>query len=87
MENTLENKGIKVGDTVRFVCYKFDDDGRMTDTIMKVTGKLVEIEPIGSCGETEFPKYWVVRNGKKLWYSGNSLQLIKSGKQLNIKQD
>lgn len=68
----------KIGDTVRFVCNKFDEHGRMTDRIMKVTGKLVEIEPVGSCRETNFPKYWVKRNGKLLWYSGDNLQFIKS---------
>jgi len=69
----------KVGDTVRFVCNRFDDDGSMTDSIMRVTGTLVYIEPVGSCDETNFPKYWVRRKGKVLWYSGDKLILIKKG--------
>ena len=74
-------KQIKVGDTVRFVSYKMDEDGRITDRLMKVTGKLIEIEPVGSCSETSFPKYWVMRNGSRYWYSGDKLQLIKSAKK------
>lgn len=76
---------IKIGDTVRFVCQKFDDDGRITDTVIRVTGKLIEIEPIGSCEETNFPKYWVRRNGKNLWYSGDALQLIRKAKRSSLR--
>lgn len=76
----METSSIQVGDTVRFVCNKMDEDGRMTDRIMRVTGKLTEIEPIVSCGETSFPKYWVKRNGSLLWYSGDKLQLVKKAK-------
>lgn len=71
---------IEIGDTVRFVCYRMDEDGRTTDRVMKVTGKLHEIEPVGACSETNSPKYWVNRNGKLLWYSGGNLQLIKKAK-------
>lgn len=63
----MEDIEFKVGDTVR-----------MTDRIMRVTGNLTEIEPIGSCSERDLPKYWVNRNGKLYWYSGDKLQLIKS---------
>lgn len=68
----------KIGDTVRFVCYEIDEHGSVTEKIRRVTGKLIEIQPIGSCQETNFPTYWVRRNGKDYWYSGGNLQLIKS---------
>lgn len=76
MENTLE---IEIGDMVRFVTQKFDEDGWMTDKIMDVTGRLTSIEP--TCMDTSFPKYWVRRNGKDYWYSGDNLQLITKGKR------
>jgi len=66
----------KIGDTVRFVCNRMDDDGSMTDSIMKVTGKITEIEKEHS-ENTLFPKYHIKRNGKMYWYSGDNLQLIK----------
>ena len=69
---------IKIGDTVRFECYKMDDWGRITEKQMKVTGVLIGIEP--KCSETNFPKYWVRRNGEDYWYSGDELILIKSRK-------
>lgn len=71
-----EQPAIKVGDTVRFEGYKFDEDGWSTDKWMKVTGKLIEIEP--KCNETSFPRYHVKRNGKMYWYSGGNIVLIKS---------
>lgn len=80
-------KEFKVGDTVRFVTYKMDEHGRITDRVMKVTGKLVEIEPVGACQETKFPKYWVKRNGKLYWYSGDNLQLIKFKNQFRRNSD
>jgi len=76
---------IELGDTVRFVSNKMDEDGRITDKLMHVTGKLVEIEPIGACQETSFPKYWVKRNGKLFWYSGDKLQLVKKGRLVVLK--
>lgn len=79
-DEIMNQSQIKIGDTVRFVANKFDEHGRITKRVMKVTGKLVEIEPVGACGETSFPKYWVNRNGKVYWYSGCNLMLIKSCK-------
>lgn len=77
----MKDPEFEIGDTVRFVAYKFDEDGGMTDKLMKVTGKLVEIEPIGSCSDTNFPTYHVNRNGDVFWYSGDKLQLIKKHKK------
>jgi len=70
----------KINDTVRFISHKMDEYGRITDRVMRVTGKLVKVEPIGSCSETGFPKYWVKRNGSLYWYSGDKIQLVKRHK-------
>ena len=77
----MENTNFKIGDTVRFVCNRMDEDGLMLDTTMKVTGTLIEIEEKHN-ENTNFPKYHVKRNGKIYWYSGDNLQLIKQSKNV-----
>jgi len=66
----------KIGDKVRFVCNAFDENGIMTNRVMKVTGTLIEIEE-KHMENTSFPKYHIRRNGKMYWYSGDNLKLIK----------
>ena len=72
--------GIEIGDTVRFVCEKTDDDGFNTGKIMRITGKCFLIELDNNINSSHFPTFHVRRNGKDYWYFGDNIQIIKKGK-------
>jgi len=59
MKNTF---GIEVGDTVRFVCNKSDEDGFQTNKIMRVTGKCFMIEHDNNINSKDYPTFHVRRN-------------------------
>lgn len=79
-KNTTNTYLIEVGDKVRFICYKNDEDGFTTDKVMRVTGRVIAIEQ-KHIDSPYFPKIYVRRNGLDYWYFGNNIELLEKGKR------
>jgi hypothetical protein len=72
---------VEVGDIVRFVVNKRDDDGWQTDKVMRVTGRCVLIETDHN-EQYGFPKTWVRRSGIDYWCCTDNIQVLEKGKRV-----